>query len=45
MLLLGVGTGCGIPSTPRAEEERDNLELSLAGIALSSWSLRAPGSG
>lgn len=27
------------------EEERDNSELSLAGIAFSSWSLRAPGSG
>lgn len=32
-------------STPRAEEEWDKSELSLAGIALSSWSLRAPGSG
>lgn len=40
-LVWAVGS---LPS-PRAEEEWDKSELSLAGIALSSWSLGAPGSG
>lgn len=39
--------GCtgSVQALPRAEEEQNNSELSLVGIAFSSWSLSTPGSG